>query len=169
MNNSHNLNNIKSLSTQFDNSQSNLDNYFQTFEPSKNSNTQNFLTPKRDLNSKMEQMMQSRIDKSNEQILDVPEFLKPQNTKKPKQFTQNTNVIQNKSDNSFGFNGDINSGDYTSINDIGAEISANKNTFNSNLSVQERLRIMQEERDNKNSQSSNLITICIINIFNHNK
>ena len=63
--------------------------------------------------------------------------LKPQNTKKPKQFTQNTNVIQNKSDNSFGFNGDINSGDYTSINDIGAEISANKNTFNSNLSVQE--------------------------------
>ena len=83
MNNSHNLNNIKSLSTQFDNSQSNLDNYFQTFEPSKNSNTQNFLTPKRDLNSKMEQMMQSRIDKSNEQILDVPEFLKPQNTKNP--------------------------------------------------------------------------------------
>ena len=29
----------------------------------------------------MEQMMQSRIDKSNEQILDVPEFFKPQNTK----------------------------------------------------------------------------------------
>ena len=51
-----------------------------------------------------------------------------------------------------------NSGDYTSLNNFDDDIAPNKNTFNPDTTVEERLRAMQEERTDKESQSSSRFT-----------
>ena len=160
-NNSHTQNNINNISKNFEKQGKTLDNYFQTFQPS-NEGKNKFVFAKKDINSKMEEMIENRNAERPNQILEIPEFLQPQSTKRKREFVNNTSLIKND-DQSFGFSGDINADDYTSINDMNTELVSNKKNFNDSISISERLRLMQEERDsgvnNNNSNDNNSQTM----------